>query len=415
MRYTNAKTFFLIVLLHCLSINATSQWIIQSTGNTNPVRDIEFINRFTGWACGDNNIYKTTNGGTIWILQSHPGAFLIQQIFPVNENIVYAAGWWNFLKTTNGGENWFSLFDTLQTSGLPQLEGLYFINENTGWLVGNVVAMKTTNGGNSFIDSMRIEAICQDVYFKDALTGIACGEVAGFYRTTNGGHNWTTIPIIQKGALYNFFRLTTYNDSVVWLGSKSIYKSTDFGLTWDSIAFIKTIEPQAQMYSIEFSSINVGYAAGEFGEMYKSVDGGYTWTKQNTGTSMSYFRSMHAYTDSIVWASRGNGTILHTVHGGQVGISDLDNTINRNFILRQNYPNPFNPQTIISFELKRREFVTLKIFDINGKEIETLVNVIQPAGNHLVTWNPKLIASGFYVYTLKVGQFEESKKMLFLK
>ena len=75
----------ILILFTFLFFTQTSdaQWIKQFSPN-HDLRDIEFINRYTGWACGDNHIYKTTDGGISWNEQSHPDAYLIQQIFPVH-------------------------------------------------------------------------------------------------------------------------------------------------------------------------------------------------------------------------------------------------------------------------------------------------------------------------------------------
>ncbi|MBK6538189.1 MAG: hypothetical protein IPG09_10570 [Ignavibacteria bacterium] len=75
------KIILIIFILSFSSLNINAQWIIQPTGNIHDIRDVEFINRYTGWACGDNYIYKTTNGGNNWIEQSHPYAYTIQRYF----------------------------------------------------------------------------------------------------------------------------------------------------------------------------------------------------------------------------------------------------------------------------------------------------------------------------------------------
>ncbi len=259
------KIILKLIIFQCSFCIAEAQWIIQPTGNIHDIRDVEFINRYTGWACGDNYIYKTTNGGNNWIEQSHPYAYTIQQIFPVNDSVVYACGWWNFMKTINGGNNWTAFFAGGTGQGLPVLEALYFIDENTGWLAGNVVVMKTTNGGNSFVDSMRIEVISTDMYFKDSQNGLISSYSGLIKRTTNGGVNWQSVRIINNGPLYDFNQIAVVNDSVVWVGGKSIYKSTNFGSTWDSIAFIET---NAFMYGLAFSSLNTGFISGNMAEMY---------------------------------------------------------------------------------------------------------------------------------------------------
>jgi len=90
------------------------------------------------------------------------------------------------------------------------------------------------------------------------------------------------------------------------------------------------------------------------------------------------------------------------------------------FVLNQNYPNPFNPTTMISFSLQKSDFVQLTIFNMLGKQIRTLVNGEQSSGKHTFMWNGKndtgtTVASGTYIYHLKVGQRSESKLMLLIR
>ena len=85
------------------------------------------------------------------------------------------------------------------------------------------------------------------------------------------------------------------------------------------------------------------------------------------------------------------------------------------FSLKQNFPNPFNPITIIRYELPKSEFVSLKIYDILGKEVKTLVNENKNAGRYEVTLNASNLASGFYIYKLSTNTNVSIKKMLLLK
>ena len=86
-----------------------------------------------------------------------------------------------------------------------------------------------------------------------------------------------------------------------------------------------------------------------------------------------------------------------------------------NFDLQQNYPNPFNPTTQIRFSLAEQSQVTLKVYNILGKEIVTLVNDVKGAGVHEVSFNGKGLASGVYFYTLQTGKFTETHKMILMK
>ncbi|MFH1043393.1 MAG: T9SS type A sorting domain-containing protein [bacterium] len=97
-----------------------------------------------------------------------------------------------------------------------------------------------------------------------------------------------------------------------------------------------------------------------------------------------------------------------------VGVEDETNK-NYNFKLNQNYPNPFNPTTTISFSLQSKEFVTLKIYDVLGEEVITLVNEELNTGSYKNDWNATNLSSGVYFYRLQAGNFSETKKLLFLK
>jgi hypothetical protein len=85
------------------------------------------------------------------------------------------------------------------------------------------------------------------------------------------------------------------------------------------------------------------------------------------------------------------------------------------YALHQNYPNPFNPTTTIGFRLPARGLVTLKVFDILGRELATLVNEEKAAGLHEVEWDASDHASGVYLYQLRSGGFTTTKKLMLLR
>jgi len=83
--------------------------------------------------------------------------------------------------------------------------------------------------------------------------------------------------------------------------------------------------------------------------------------------------------------------------------------------LRQNYPNPFNPSTTISFTLPSRSFVTLKVFDIIGREVAAIVSEEMSEGTYTRQWNASAFASGVYFYRLQAGSFVQTKKLIVVK
>lgn len=104
-----------------------------------------------------------------------------------------------------------------------------------------------------------------------------------------------------------------------------------------------------------------------------------------------------------------NGTISVTTGVEQISsIADV-------FALKQNYPNPFNPSTKINFSIPAREFVTLSVYDLVGNQVETIVSRQLNAGEYEFNFNAKNLTSGVYFYTLKAGNFKETKRMLLVK
>ena len=97
------------------------------------------------------------------------------------------------------------------------------------------------------------------------------------------------------------------------------------------------------------------------------------------------------------------------------GVSELTNSTPHTWSLGQNYPNPFNPATVISYQIPVNTYVTLKVYDMLGREVKTLVNERQTAGTHLVTFDAGNLASGVYFYRMQAGSFVQTKKLILMK
>jgi len=131
---------------------------------------------------------------------------------------------------------------------------------------------------------------------------------------------------------------------------------------------------------------------------------------------------------SHIFTTAGNNPYYCALHGGPggqgmsgviivenpVGVP-VDELIADKFELQQNYPNPFNPTTSISFSIPSSAFTSLKVYDIIGNEVATLVNEEKTAGNYEVRFNASSLTSGTYFYKLSAGSFTEVKKMILLK
>ena len=98
-----------------------------------------------------------------------------------------------------------------------------------------------------------------------------------------------------------------------------------------------------------------------------------------------------------------------------MGVQNGANTVPTKFALSQNYPNPFNPTTSISYSIPQNSFVSLKVFDVLGQEVATLVNEEKSVGNYDVSFDASGIPSGMYFYRLQAGSFIDTKKMVLMK
>ncbi len=118
------------------------------------------------------------------------------------------------------------------------------------------------------------------------------------------------------------------------------------------------------------------------------------------------------------WDSRDlKGAVINGIVYGDTTITGIEDKINpvSSFSLSQNYPNPFNPATTIRYDIGKPGQVTLKIFDILGNEITTLINEYKPSGNYSINFDGGNLASGIYYYQLKAGDFTATKKFVLMK
>jgi phosphatidylserine/phosphatidylglycerophosphate/cardiolipin synthase-like enzyme len=101
--------------------------------------------------------------------------------------------------------------------------------------------------------------------------------------------------------------------------------------------------------------------------------------------------------------------------GGSLNVKQIGTEVPMKFSLEQNYPNPFNPVTNIKYSISENSYVSLRIYDVLGREIKTLVNQRQTAGNYVVTFNMSEYSSGIYFYKLQAGEFSDIRKMVLIK
>lgn len=361
-----------------------------------PANSMWWVNKTHGWhlnylGTSQNNahgvvINKTTDGGITWqkkVLSTTAGDVGIYIQF-INENI----GWVlifnlsgisaSLLRTTDGGNNWSPVGTT---GGM-----FYFVDANNGWIITSSSSMgsappyyisHTTDGGANwsvqYTDNTKGKL--SNLQFTDLNNGWAVGDSAKILKTTNGGNNW--IPITNTGNNAKNEAVFFINANVGWIGSR------------------------------QFS--NQGQAV-----ILHTTDGGGSWSIQNTPSQYKIFSIYFADVNNG-WFTADFGVIGHTANGGATEVEAGNNIIPTRFSLSQNYPNPFNPTTTIDFSIPKACLVTLKIYDMLGREIKTLVDENKVAGSYNVKFDALLLTSGIYFYQLQADNFIQTKKIVFIK
>lgn len=189
-----------------------------------------------------------------------------------------------------------------------------------------------------------------------------------------------------------------------------IFRSKDNGATWVEVNNGLT---NPFVFTLAVSRTGILYAGTESG-VYRSLDSSNNWTPMNTGLDNVFARSLTiARNGYLLTGTAGSGIFRTTeaVASPELSPEDIPNA----FLLHQNFPNPFNSTTAIQFQVPQQEVVTLRVFDLLGRELATLVSQAFPVGTHQVLWDASGFPSGVYVYRLEAGTFKASKRAVLLK
>jgi len=251
---------------------------------------------------------------------------------------------------------------------------------------------------------------------------VAVGEKGTILRTTNSGQNWINVSLPDTTInLYCVSQKTRQNFNATNFyiaGSQgNIYKSTDNGTTWS----LKNSGTTNTLRSIFFSGNDSGAVSGDNGTVRMTTNGGDTWFTD------PYFNNVTGNITSISQMPRSSRTLTALSNNNTlyiasedsniviIGINQLSSEVPNEFSLSQNYPNPFNPNTNIRLHLNKSGFVKLLVYDISGKEVETLVSQVLKAGIYEVDWNGSRHSSGVYFYKVITDDFIQTKKMVLVK
>ncbi|MDR3628480.1 MAG: T9SS type A sorting domain-containing protein, partial [Ignavibacteriaceae bacterium] len=160
---------------------------------------------------------------------------------------------------------------------------------------------------------------------------------------------------------------------------------------------------------------NIFAASNTFNKVFLSTNDGASWTEVDSGLTLEHEFKL-IISNNYLFAGSVDGTIWKRPLSEMIsGTAELNYIIPNSFSLKQNYPNPFNPSTVISYAIPKASLVTIKVYDVLGKEIRSLVNEEKSAGNYSIQFNGDNLASGIYFYQMKSENFVQTRKLILMK
>jgi hypothetical protein len=420
--------------------------------------DIAWIAIFSSTQDAVNGIYKTTDGGANWFI-SNTGIGTIKNFIsfamsPTDPNTIYTGS--SFLypssvgptviyKSTDGGANW-----VLSSNGLPTattdinpvrtmqvsnanpnvvIAGL-FMNTATGGFYLSTDAganwTKKHNGLPSDIGTLIRSSAIRPSFDNQFYIGLDGVDSLGVWATTNGGDNWFEF---NGGTMLNTYtvRALVFNSTgnhTLFAGRASatanlggVYEYTfsfvpvelvsfsaevfagDVDLSWITATELNNYGFQIERRNSESNEwVNIGFVNGGG----SSTETRYYSFSDNSVSVGKYFYRLKQmdFNGSYEYSSEIEATVLEVLN---------------DFALNQNYPNPFNPSTRIAFSIPNSSFVSLKVFDILGNEVTTLINRELAGGSYEVEFVGNNLPSGVYFYTIAAGEFTKTLKMILSK
>lgn len=409
---------------------------------------------------GDLTMGRITDGGTSGeltdyafysfnILQdfSNATAVLTTSANPNKNYIVggniYAGEVSGIYVTNNNGLNYTKVI----TSGLPTGQNRPIINgvasdvnenqlivfvggdySNAGTIGG---LYWSSNGGQSFTKSNGIaqNIIAPGVFYsnyglaKDPFNGTKRygyfeGDGGGFYESNDEGRNW----VLKSNVLTGYkpagtlcVHPSTQNLFYAAISFYGLFRSTDGGSSWSNLS---GWESAWQVDSRSSIITAFGKRTGDtYDKIYKSTNAGTSWDVINAGqfklpntTSLT----INPYNINQLWiGTTGNGTFIFD--GLTIGIHNISTEVPGSFTLEQNYPNPFNPSTKFRFLLPQASHVRCSVYDALGKEVDVPVNEHLAPGTYEVDFDGSAYSGGVYFYRLQAGEFTEVRKMVLIK
>jgi len=408
-----------IVFISFVNYNIQSQWVQVSNGIQN--RDIRcMVSSGTYIFCSATNyngIYYSSNNGVNWSLRG----LSTRMVYSLagNDNYIYAGLDTEVCRSSDLGLTW--TFTGIPNAG--QVGSIAVSGNNMMLSAQNLdVAFiyYSSDAGNTWNYSFGLSGVGSRLGVnQNHFYAGSCSPPFFFKHTSDYGQNWLSTGMIWPigrtsciGANSNYvFAGTskyTYYDTTIAGG---FCLSSDNGSSW----LVKGLT-QKSVYAMTVYGNNIIAGTQDSG-IYVSTNNGFNWMKKSEGLpAVNTTNTLYIFNGYIYAGIQNQSAWRRPLAEIINDASPVSSEIPASFKLYQNYPNPFNPTTNIKYQIADNKFVTLKIYDLLGKEAATLLNKKQSPGRYEITWNGSSYPSGVYYYSLYAdGQRIDTKKMVLVK
>ncbi|MDD5360925.1 MAG: T9SS type A sorting domain-containing protein [Ignavibacteria bacterium] len=392
-----------------------SNWLSQLANlyNTSPrTICVKNGNVFTGTLL--NGIYKTINSGTNWSTVNSGLPPLSNVLDMINDGTnLYAATSSGIYKSVNDGTNWTGIGNAFTPTNYFQAIIKIGTTLYAGSFGGGVYTSVNEGANWSAVNAGLTNLNVWDMNYDGSYIYAATAD-GGVFRYPLSGSSWTPI---NNGLPTGYDIRSLYiSGSRIYAGFNGLFVSTNNGDNWNSISNDSLNGKKIRsIYSYENGNkiITGTYNNG----IFVSQNGGANFYSVNLGLpQLSEVFCITVLNDQTVFIGlNGLGVWRRPLSEVVSGVSNIGTAIPETYTLGQNYPNPFNPSTTIRFEIPKSSNVTMKVYDLSGKEVSSIVNGYYKAGVYEATFNASNLSSGVYFYKIIADNFSSTKKMMVVK
>jgi len=359
-------------------------------------------------------IFKSTDLGNTWTESGLTNHWIISFAKDNSGNIFTASIGSQFgsgvYKSTDQGSTWNKVWDALTGMNCVYVDhsgyiyvGLNYTSEQSG-------IYKSTDGGSTWV---KIFSLTENVYSIIKTNGgriLAAGYGKVFY-SDNDGTNWNTTTNGLVSFTPSAFAINNQGEIFLSTLGYGIYKTIDNGINW-----INKTGAGPEYSCLVINADGLIYAGTRGYWVYRSFNNGDTWELLKSGMGEDkYVLSLLTNSAGYLFAGMDYYGIYKSVNKVITDVEESITEIPKDFFLYSNYPNPFNASTTIKYQISFQANVSLKLYDILGREVATLVDEQKPAGRYEARFTDNNLTSGIYFYTLRAGNYSQTKKMILLK